>query len=241
MDESEVTLVAAVIAAVAAIVGPIVSIVNSRLVKRREELRTRERTAAQGALEVIAKLLLLEPDPREGIEMAEIREDVRRDQARKRGLPLPKPLPKPALPDKSQVKDWERRRDDLLIALDLHVSNFSNNDLRNRLDAAYEILSYRFALWWTIHAPESVLRRVACYHARACIRSFYRGDRTLPETPDRFTQAVDALNDWKAEQDVMAEFAKQERLERQMAEDQEFLRELAADEITGDDSSTPSP
>jgi hypothetical protein len=195
---------------VGVLVGGFLSTATAMLLYRRQrrdaketERHARETAATARIGDVVASLIVLDRRPD---ELREIEEDrrYRHDQSLD---------DLPPEPEEAALDAWDRRRAELLLALETAGMDLSSEALRFRLERAQRALRYPAGPWDIGRQPESVTRRIVCRHVLECVGAFRRGD-PLPPEPQQFTGTigdVDQWIEWQEEQDryQREEWAKQ--------------------------------
>jgi len=210
----------AVLAFVGVLIGSLVSTGTSMLLYRRQqrdardaERRARDETATSRIQELIASLIKMERRPDELREIAEARRyrwDKSMDNL-------------PPEPEQAALDDWNRHRNDFVLALEIASGDLSSDPLRMRLERAHRVLDYPSGPWNQARQPESRTRLIVCRHALECVNAYRRG-APLPAEPDRFTETVGFVDEWIWEMEQqdrdMKEYMKQERAKRRAAQPQ---------------------
>jgi hypothetical protein len=178
------TLVQAAITLGSVALGGALSVIPAWISQRSQrkatlgsERRAREMQASGRAGEALSKLLLMVPRPDESLTMAELH------GAQDEHEP----------PSADLLQEWDRNRNDLLLVVEVATLDLSDKALRERLDAAHELLELADAATQVIRWPESRVRRIACGDALRCLGAFRRGD-DLPEQPSALLEALSAVD-----------------------------------------------
>ncbi|MEV4400284.1 hypothetical protein [Nonomuraea sp. NPDC049607] len=202
------------------LIGGSVSIITTRWtlrhqreLERERQQGSRERDAVLSARRTITKLIELRPKPSEAVEL-------RDHQAILRNHPRPS---EGEWPPREEDEQWEKKRDSLLLQLQMAIDEFSDPTAQKRLDDIHTVLHFADFWWQHIGRVESSTRHSVAHHAREVLGRISRGE-PVGEPSAMLLHALGEVQEQIHMQEEMWEMQREDRERRQQAE----LKDLEA-------------